>query len=316
MDNLKKKIDESRNIKPNSLNSYMISIKKLWNNTDENEFKNLDFLMNIDNIKEYLTVHKLATRRNYISAVIVSLDAMCDTKYEHTLFKYREYLEELNEQYKKQYLNGEKSKSQSKNWVTMKELNKVMIKIKKEILERNIFYKNEINKKEFMLLQKWVIANLYLNPENPPTRLDYSPMEVISKDNYDELEEEEQSERNYIVVISRNRKFFSFNEYKTSHCYGNNEINVGKKLNSVLNIWFKFNKTDSLLLNSKFEPLSANGLGKMIRATFASTGKNISVNMLRHVFLSEKYPNVNKEKLSDSIKMGHSLKTQSDYSKV
>ena len=39
--------------------------------------------------------------------------------------------------------------------------------------------------KQMALMQKWVIANLFLNEENPPTRLDYSPMEIISKGEYD-----------------------------------------------------------------------------------------------------------------------------------
>ena len=165
-------------------------------------------------------------------------------------------------------------------------------------------------------MQKWVIANLFLNEENPPTRLDYSPMKIISKGEYDKLDEEERKENNYLVVLSRNNKFFSFNEYKTSGKYGENQVKVGKKLNSVLNIWLKYNKTDSLLLNSQGKPMSANGLGKEIKKVFEPTGKNISVNMLRHIFISEKYPKEKlDEKSQDAKKMGHSVDMQEKYSK-
>ena len=45
METLKKAIDEKRNIKPNSLNAYVISISKLHRATEgDGEFKNLDFL--------------------------------------------------------------------------------------------------------------------------------------------------------------------------------------------------------------------------------------------------------------------------------
>jgi hypothetical protein len=37
--------------------------------------------------------------------------------------------------------------------------------------------------------------------------------------------------------------------------------------------------------------------------------------MLRHIFLSEKYPNQNTEKEEDAKKMGHSVNQQSKYSK-
>ena len=41
----------------------------------------------------------------------------------------------------------------------------------------------------------------------------------------------------------------------------------------------------------------------------------ISVNMLRHIFISEKYPNINNEKEADAKKMGHSVQQQGNYSK-
>lgn len=318
MDELKTAIDESRNIKPNSLRAYLISIKKLWEATEKGEMKNIDFLEDFEHIKDYMDNLKISTQKNYLASIIVSLDAMNNKKgkYDKILMKYREYLEEIHKKYKEEYESGKKSESQDKNWTTMKELTKVMNSLKRDIQERELFTKNELNNKQISLIQKWVVANLFLHPENPPTRLDYAPMEIITKTEYDKLEDEERKENNYLVIVSRNKKFFSFNEYKTSKKYGTNEIAVGKKLNSVLNIWLKFNTSDSLLINSKGDPLSSNGLGKLIKSTFASTGKNISSNMLRHIFLSEKYPNIDKEKEADAKKMGHSVSQQGKYSLV
>ena len=318
METLKKAIDEKRNIKPNSLKAYVISISKLHKATEgDGEFKNLDFLKDTDEIKKFLSGLKLSTQKNYLASIIVSLDAMNKKeKYDDLIKEYREILDDTHNKYVEDYENGEKSESQKKNWVSMKELKKVMAMYLRDIKERELFGKEELNKKQMALMQKWVIANLFLNEENPPTRLDYSPMEIISKSEYDKLDEEERKENNYLVIVSRNNKFFSFNEYKTSGKYGENQVKVGKKLNSVLNIWLKYNKTDSLLLNSKGEPMSANGLGKEIKKVFEPTGKNISVNMLRHIFISEKYPKEKlDEKADDAKKMGHSVKTQEGYSK-
>tara|TARA_R110000772_G_scaffold111119_2_gene214867 strand:+ start:157 stop:1113 length:957 start_codon:yes stop_codon:yes gene_type:complete len=317
MDILKKAIDDKRNIKANSLNAYIISISKLFKAIGhDKEFKNLDFLKDISKVKDALKKLKLSTQKNYLAAVIVSLDAMNDKeKYDKLIKDYKALLDDTHNKFVEDYDNGEKSENQKKNWASMKDLKKIMNGLYRDIIERELFKKTELNKKQMLLLQQYVICNLFLTPENPPTRLDYAPMEIIKSHDYEKLEEEEQKENNYLVIKSRNNKFFSFNEYKTSGKYGQNNVKIGKKLNSVLNIWFKYNKTDSLLLNSKLAPMSANGLGKEIKKTFSGSGKNISVNMLRHIFISEKYPNKDTEKEEDAKKMGHSVAMQGKYSK-
>ncbi len=317
MDTLRDAIDEKRNIKPNSLRAYVISISKLHKATEgDGDFKNLDFLKDVSEIKEFLGKLKLSTQKNYLAAIIVALDAMNKKgKYDDLIKTYKEVLDETHNKYVEDYENGEKSELQKKNWVSMASLKKVMNNYLKDIKERELLSKDELNKKQLALVQKWVIANLFLNDENPPTRLDYAPMEIISKSEFDKLNEDEKKENNYLVIQSRNNKFFSFNEYKTSGKYGENEVKVGKKLNSVLNIWLRFNKTDSLLLNSKGDPMSANGLGKEIKKVFEPTGKNISVNMLRHIYITEKYPNDDDERSKDAKKMGHSVDMQKKYAK-
>ena len=119
-----------------------------------------------------------------------------------------------------------------------------------------------------------------------PLDYDYI-MTVISNKEYDKLTEKEIENNNYTVVKSRNSKMFSLGEYKTSGKYGTKIIPVGKKLNSALNIWLKFNTSGHLLLNSKKEPMTANGLTKYLQKTFSPTGKNISSSMIRHIFISQ-----------------------------
>ena len=165
------------------------------------------------------------------------------------------------------------------------------------------------------MLQKWVVSNLLTLDENAPTRLDYAPMEIITKKDYDKMKDEDKKKSNYLVIKNRTEKHFHFNEYKTAGKYGEKVIKVGKKLNAVINIWLKYNTTDSFLLNSKGEPLTANGLGKFIKLTFNPTGKDITINMIRHIFISEKFPNVDEERQEVADQMGHSTDTQAKYSK-
>ena len=314
MDSLKEKIDTSRNIKANSLHAYLISIKKLNEFITNNEFKNLDFLKNEKKVIEKLDTLKLTTQKNYLSAIIVALSAYGD-KYESDLKTYRKKLEELNELYNSEQSKNEKSEKQGKNWVSLNELRKVMNQYKNDLKERGSFNKSELSKKETDLMQRWVVSSLYLTDENPPIRLDYGNMRIISEKNFDSLDKAE-LKGNFLVVKNRATKRFSFGNYKTEKTYKQKEIKVGKKLNSVLNIWLKFNKKGGLLYDSKGHPMSSNGLGKYIKKTFAPTGNEITINMIRHIFISEKFP-AEKEDEKEEVagKMMHSVNIQRAYAK-
>jgi len=91
-------------------------------------------------------------------------------------------------------------------------------------------------------------------------------------------------------------------------------VKLGSKLNSVMNIWLKYNDSDSVLLNSQMKPMSANGLVKMVPKVFESTGKNITINLIRHIFISEEFPNQTDEKSQVADKMMHSVEMQGKYS--
>jgi hypothetical protein len=314
MDNLREKIDSSRNIKENSLNAYLISIKKLNEFITKKEFKNLDFLKDEKKVLEKLKELKLTTQKNYLSAIIVSLSAYGD-KYEDDLKTYRKRLEQLNEVYNSEIKKNEKTETQEKNWVSMKDLKKVMNSYKLDLKERGAFSKDELTRRELDIMQRWVVANLYLNDENPPIRLDYGNMRIISENDFDKLKDDE-LDKNFLVVKNRTNKYFHFGDYKTEKTYSKKEIKVGKKLNSVLNIWLKHNKKGGLLYDTKGDPMSSNTLGKYIKKVFEKTGKQVSVNMLRHIYISEKFPPQKEdEKEEVASKMLHSVKIQKAYSK-
>ena len=86
MEKIKKAIDEERNIKPNSLRAYTISIQKLHNaifNKDIEDKKNpLDFLKDEDKVLDAMKELKINTQKNYLSAVIVALDSWDRKRYE------------------------------------------------------------------------------------------------------------------------------------------------------------------------------------------------------------------------------------------
>ena len=74
-----------------------------------------------------------------------------------------------------------------------------------------------------------------------------------------------------------------FNTYKTSTQKGQQIIKIPKPLKSVLTKYIKLidDKSDYLLFNNKFQQLSTPNLNIKLNKIFG--GRNISVNMLRHV---------------------------------
>ena len=323
MNKIKKAIDDARNIKPNSLRAYTISINKLHNalfNKDIDETSDkanpLDFLKDEDGVLKAIKDLKINTQKNYLSAVIVALDSMNPKRYETELKEYREYLDDLNKEYIKELEKNEKTSNQKENWVSLKELKKVMNSYKRDLQDRDVFKKESLTKKQRDILQMWVVANLYLHDDNPPIRLDYGGMKVIGISEYNDLTNDEEESNNYLVVNSRTKKFFHFGEFKSKKAHGIKKIPVGKVLNSVLNIWLRFNDTGYLLVDSRDKPMNSNQLSKYISKVFAPTGKKITANQLRHIYISEKHPvEVNDSKKETASKMMHSVSTQEKYSK-
>jgi len=318
MDDLKTAILDKRNIKPNTLRAYLINIRKLHEKVNPNkEFTNIDFLKNKDKILSILEDMKLSTKKNYIASIIVALSSN-EKLYKKPLEEYRDYLDGVAKLYKEQMEEQNKSEKEKDNWVSLAKLRKVMNGYKREIMERDLLKKDpeKLTKKERDLIQKWVVSSLYLMDDNPPMRLDYI-MKTISRTDYDKLNEQQKKDQNYLVVSSRNKKFFSFGEYKTSKQYGVKKIPVGSKLNTILNLWLKINKSGHLILNSQGKPMTSNGLTKYLNKVFSPSGKsNISATQLRHIFISEKIggPTLN-EKKELASKMAHSVNQQEIYNK-
>jgi len=260
-------IKEKRpNLKDNSLRSYLITLRKL---NDDKEIKDLMFLKDFPKIMNKIDEFKLPTQRNKLTAIIVVLSAFNKKQFEMAEMKYREELENRNKEYNDYISTHSKSDKQEKNWVNLDVLKKIMNQYKKQS-------KEQPNKKN---IQKYLVSALYLL--QPPKRLVYSNMKIIDnrKDN--------DGETNYLLNLGRNTKYFILNSYKTESKHGKKEIKVPKEINTILNMWLKVNSTDNFLLNNRGEPMSTNGLGKYINKIFRPSGKEITVNLLRNIYVSE-----------------------------
>jgi len=290
-------IKKDRKIKDNSLQAYITSLKKI---NDDKEIENVDFLKDVKKIEDKLKDLKLTTKKNRYTSILVLLRAVGGQ--EDLLKKYREKLDELTEQYFKEISQNQKTEAQSKNWVSLRELKKVMRNYGEEVKGRNIKNKNKLNSKENVLLQNYLITSLYLLI--PPKRLDYNVKVVKKKSDIKDGD-------NYLVNESKSNKTFVIQDFKTSKSHGTMEFTVPKVLNNVINLSLKFNDSGFLLLNNRGGRLSSNGLGKMVKRAFSPTGKEITLNLLRKITISEL---VDTEAIKKNQKlasdMGHSVQVQ------
>ena len=139
---LVKLIKDKRQIKENSLRSYLIILKKL---NENKEILNLGYLKDTKKIEAKIREKAITTQRNYLGAIIVVLSAYNKAEFDPALQFYRDMLDELNEQYQNMLKSHEKDPKQSKNWTSLDNLKKAMNKLKRDIEERGITKKDKLN---------------------------------------------------------------------------------------------------------------------------------------------------------------------------
>lgn len=288
------------NIKDNSLNGYLISLKKLNNNK---EIKNLNFLKDRENILTIISDLAITTQKNRLTAILVALGVKDkDDEFHKIKEKYAEDLYELTKKYTES-IRGKKTEKETENWTTMKELSKVSKIYKKEIKDLDLSNREKpLSVKQKILLQNYIISLLYTKLS--PMRLDYNVIVVEDEKDID-------TEDNYLINKSKNKKYFIIQDYKTSKLIGTKKIELDSEIVSAINLWMQYNNTGFLFINNRNTRQSSNGLGKMVTNAFKITGLNITLNLIRKIYISE---NVDKEAVEKSEKlaneMGHSVKTQ------
>tara|TARA_R110001592_G_scaffold74584_1_gene226532 strand:+ start:2740 stop:3705 length:966 start_codon:yes stop_codon:yes gene_type:complete len=320
MSSLEDKIKSSRKIKENSLKIYMTTLKKIYRtihddtNYDSKLFNSTNFLQNkhYKKIIEFLSTLRLPTRKNYLSAILVALTTNKE-KNEKIIDEYRNHLDVIVTEYTGEINSQKKSEKLETNWTSFDAIKRIVNRLKRDVKENNLLNKSPWSNKDLELYKLYMVGSLYTLI--PPVRNDYAQMKVLPFKTYNKLDESNLKDNNYLVIVSKSKKFFSFGAYKTSEVYGVKISQIPPSLNKIINIWLTHQTTDYFLNNSKNEPITDNGLTKLINKVFSPTGKKIGSTMLRHIYLSDKYEPLNAEKAADAEAMMHSVSTQNDYIK-
>jgi hypothetical protein len=203
--------------------------------------------------------------------------------------------------YNKEIDTQTKSDTQKENWIEGDGINTLYSELKQDA--ESLYKKKTHTSADLQQIQNFIMVSLLGGIYIPPRR---------SKDYVDfKIKNIDKEKDNY---LDKNKMVF--NSYKTAKTYGRQDIEVPKQLKSILTKWYKINPTEYLLFDSNMNQLSSVKLNQRFNKMF---GKNISVNALRHSFLTEKYKDVslqNKKLETDMQDMGSSSNMASTYIKL
>jgi hypothetical protein len=297
-----------KGLSESSIKLYIRNLEKL---NDDLPLKNLNFLKDDKNIINKLADYKDNTKRGYLISITATLSTLKD-KNKSLYDKYLKLMVDLSNDIKKKPTE-EMTETQKKNWMKWDEILTKFNDMKQKI---DTFINNkEINESQYNLLLSYMILALYVY--NPPRRnLDYQIMNVIKK--YDESYS---SDKNY---LSFDDNKFIFNVFKTAKKEGQVKTDINEELKKIINQYFKFHPLirNKKLIKSSNIPFLVYYNGKELDSVNAITrilnkcfDKNIGSSMIRHIYLTNKYGEDNKEKMKDAKAMSHTVDTQKTYIK-
>ena len=296
---------KEKELSETSINAYLRNLEKLNNDMP---LKNLNFLKDKDVILSKLENYKPNTKRNYLISIVSALSTDKSNKTKEKLFNdYFILMMEKNKELKAEEAKGEKSESQTNNWMEWSEVEGVFKNLEHKV---EAFKKSkEINEHNYNLLLSYMVLGLYVF--NPPRRNDYMNMKIIKKETSNIS-----IDYNY---LDYDNKQFIFNQFKTIKKEGQLKIPISEPLMNVINTYLKFHpliKGKKLTAASDIPFLvyyDGSALDKVNSITRILNGifkKNIGSSMLRKIYLTSKYHDVKDEQKEDAKAMSHSVATQ------
>jgi hypothetical protein len=263
----------------------------------------------------FLNEQSSSTRKNYIASILVSLSPKerrkPDSKYKKVYDEYSNILLDEHSKYTEQLKDNQKNIKESENWLDWSDVQQKRINLGKEI--KKMGYKQNDHelksKKDLQQLQQYLVLSIYTL--HPPRRLEYADTKVISYRDFQKLSDNDKDNNIYLVVVSRNKKYFNFGKKAVkSETKENIKINLDRGLNSVVNLFLNVtNNTNGYLLkDSRGNKMTKNGLSKYLSKIFSP--KRISASMLRKIFLSNEFQPENDKKKKLAQEMNHSVSTQ------
>jgi integrase len=297
--------DKRPHLKPTSVRSYGLSLKALA----PQDAESMDFLHDVPAVLERLTKYKPTTRKNHLNAAIVVLNGQDSEKAREAFATYEKKRDEYQGEYTNLVKSKKKTASQEANWIEWDEFVAMVGRMQKEL---KVPRGDEWSPSDKLKFQDYLAMLLY---QHYPLRNDFHDMRVISLRELKKLSEAEKREQNFLVR-EKNGFYLLLNEYKTRRKYGEKRIPIEGEVLKPLRKWLRHNTSGYLLVNRAGQPLSSNGITKLLgRVGQREVGRTLGSSLLRHSYLSHKYGQVNEDKKKDADLMMHSVAMQDNYIK-
>ena len=280
---LEKQIIKNReNIKPSSVKTYISCLSNLIKKMDGE--LDVKFFDNTKKILSYLEDKTPVQRKTCLSALFIL------TKNEDYQKPMLEDIKTVNTQYKEQV----KNKKESENWIEQEDLQAFYNTYLK--IANDIFKKKEWSNSDITELQKYFLLVFLGGYFFPPRRSqDFTELKLK---NFDKEKD------NFYY-----KGCFYFNIYKTAKSFGEQKIELPIEIDKMVKKYIKKIDNEYFFFNPKTgNKLTSPNITLMINSIF---GKKVSTNLLRHMFLSNKYKDIPaiKELDETSTAMGHDLRT-------
>jgi len=290
MEDCAKHIKKCRpNLSESSTKTYCNILRNLYRDLFDSEFHYEPLIKEQDKVMKHLEGVKYNVRKTILSALVAISDGKVQSKY-------RELMIEDARKYNSLQKENKMTDAQKENWITWKEVEEHVANLKKKFYY--VFKESKPSRDDILNLQKYVMACCYVLI--PPRRsMDFCKMKVRgfdkTKDNFYE------------------KGTFVFHQYKTAKFSGMQMEKVPQTLKSLLDKWIKFNDSDHLFSDYYGKELTSAGISKILNSCFGK--KQISVNQLRHIYITEKSAPLMKELEKTAEAMGHSTNQAKLYVK-
>lgn len=230
------------------------------------------FLKKTEDIQAIIDKYATNTKKSYYITIVSYLKGKKVPK--KTLQYYYDRMTNSNKEYFES--SGLKTPKQEANWISWNDVVAHYKTLKPGTLEH-------------LLLSLYVLT--------PPRRSkDYYLMKVVP-----EYSESMDKAFNY---LDWKEKKFIFNNYKTQGKYGEQTLDIPPELWDVLSqMKLKKKFEPFFLLNKEGKQLAENGITRILNKCF---GKKISSSMLRNIYLTDRFGEVEKDKQEISEAMGTS----------
>ena len=285
---------ETKKMSDNTIKNY---IQRLYILNGKKKFLSLSFLRKHEDIIKYIKENlSVSTQKTYAGTIASVLKLKPNKSNEKLIEIYTSFIndDEIGELKTQQ---SEKSMKQKENWITQNEI----IEIKEDLGNQasKISKKSDVTRKEYDLLLRNMLLSLYVNM--PPRRASDYALIKYSNEGDDKF--------NYYT----DKNMMIFNNYKTSKTYGKQEIDVSKNkpLLKDMKMYLKHRKSNAEdFLITKYNGIAFNAVNDITRTLNTIFGKNISTNMLRNIYVSDKYGSMKQGMIEDGLAMGTSVKVQ------